>query len=398
MIGKWKRLFLGQVQNRYLWISWRLSGKLLFMFSEISDPRIRKIVHIDMDAFFASVEIRDNPALEGLPVVVGGSPNSRGVVAAASYEARRFGIHSAMACSRAYRLCPQAVFIPPSFEKYRGVSGEIRAIFHRYTDLVEPLSLDEAYLDVTENRVGNPSATRIAEAIKGDILRETKLTASAGVAPNKFLAKIASDERKPDGLFVIRPQDVAAFVKILPLGKVPGIGKATLGAFEALGMTTCGQLESLPLAELTHRFGKRGAYFHRIARGIDDRAVEPHRERKSVSIEDTFAEDHDDPQWLLERLAELAAGLAGRMVSAGVKGRTLTVKLRTAQFRTITRSVTLAAHTDQESTIRAQAEALFRNSGLMGEKLRLLGLGLSQLDNAPPEPGLESQLAFPWVG
>ncbi|MCH8076259.1 MAG: DNA polymerase IV, partial [SAR324 cluster bacterium] len=248
------------------------------------------------------------------------------------------------------------------------------------------------------NRVGNPSATRIAEAIKGDILRETKLTASAGVAPNKFLAKIASDERKPDGLFVIRPQDVAAFVKILPLGKVPGIGKATLGAFEALGMTTCGQLESLPLAELTHRFGKRGAYFHRIARGIDDRAVEPHRERKSVSIEDTFAEDHDDPQWLLERLAELAAGLAGRMVSAGVKGRTLTVKLRTAQFRTITRSVTLAAHTDQEGTIRAQAEALFRNSGLMGEKLRLLGLGLSQLDNAPPEPGLESQLAFPWVG
>ena len=218
------------------------------------------------------------------------------------------------------------------------------------------------------------------------------------MAPNKFLAKIASDERKPDGLFVIRPQDVAAFVKILPLGKVPGIGKATLGAFEALGMTTCGQLESLPLAELTHRFGKRGAYFHRIARGIDDRAVEPHRERKSVSIEDTFAEDHDDPQWLLERLAELAAGLAGRMVSAGVKGRTLTVKLRTAQFRTITRSVTLAAHTDQEGTIRAQAEALFRNSGLMGEKLRLLGLGLSQLDNAPPEPGLESQLAFPWVG
>ncbi|MEE8436043.1 MAG: DNA polymerase IV [bacterium] len=368
------------------------------MSREISNPQVRKIIHIDMDAFYASVEIRDNPALQGLPVVVGGSPTSRGVVAAASYEARRFGIHSAMACSRADRLCPQAVFIPPSFEKYRAVSGEIRAIFHRVTDLVEPLSLDEAYLDVTENRVGNPSATRIAEVIRADILRDTKLTASAGVAPNKFLAKIASDERKPDGLFVIRPQDVAAFVKILPLGKVPGIGKATLRAFEALGMTTCGQLESLSLAELTHRFGKRGAYFHRIARGIDDRAVEPHRKRKSVSIEDTFAEDHDEPEWLLERLAELSAGLAGRMVSAGVKGRTLTVKLRTAEFHTITRSITLAAPTDEEVTIRAQAEALFRNSGLMGEKLRLLGLGLSQLDNAPPEPGRESQLTFPWVG
>ena len=368
------------------------------MSREISNPQVRKIVHIDMDAFFASVEMRDNPALRGLPLVVGGSPNSRGVVAAASYEARRFGIHSAMACSRAYRLCPQAVFVSPNFEKYRAVSEEIRAIFHRVTDRVEPLSLDEAFLDVTENRLGNPSATRIAEAIRADILRETSLTASAGVAPNKFLAKIASDERKPDGLFVIRPQDVAAFVKILPLGKVPGIGKATLAAFEALGMTTCGQLESLSLAELTHRFGKRGAYFHRIARGVDDRPVEPHRERKSVSIEDTFAEDHDDPDWLLERLAELSVGLARRMVSAGVKGRTLTVKLRTAGFRTITRSITLAAYTDEEGTIGERARELFRNSGLMGEKLRLLGLGLSQLDNAPPEPGQESQMAFPWVG
>ena len=369
----------------------------MFMSSEIGRKPLRKIIHVDMDAFYASVEIRDHPALRGLPVVVGGSPDSRGVVAAASYEARRFGIHSALACSRAYRLCPQAVFIPPDFPKYRAVSGEIRSVFHRYTDLVEPLSLDEAYLDVTENRLGEPSATRLARTIKADILRETALTASAGVAPNKFLAKIASDERKPDGLFVISPREVAAFVNTLPLGKVPGIGKATLAAMNDLGLATCGDLEALSLAELTHRFAKRGAFFYRIARGVDDRPVEPGRERKSVSIEDTFPEDRAEPEWLAERLDELSAGLARRMLAAGVKGRTLTLKLRTADFHTITRSITLPEATGDEAVIREQAAHLFAQSGLAGQKLRLLGLGLSQLDNAPPAPGAESQLGFPWV-
>ncbi len=366
----------------------------------VADERlaVHKVIHIDMDAFYASVEMRDDPSLRGRPVVVGGSPQSRGVVAAASYEARRFGIHSAMPCARAYRLCPAAVFIPPDFEKYHAVSRQIRDIFHRYSPLVEPLSLDEAYLDVTDNHQANPSATRIAQAIKEDILRETQLTASAGVAPNKFLAKIASDENKPDGLFVIRPQDVAQFVGKLPLRKVPGIGNATLRVFEGMGIATCGELAALPLAQLTHRFGKRGAHFHRIARGIDDRPVEPYRERKSVSIEDTFADDHDEPEWLLERLADLSERLADRLKAAGVKGRTVTLKLRTAPFRTYTRSVTLDHHTDETAELLACATALYRQSGLMGQKLRLLGLGLHQLDNAPPEPLSEQQLVFPWCG
>ncbi len=363
-----------------------------------SQREVRKIIHIDMDAFYASVEMRDNPSLRGLPLVVGGSPESRGVVAAASYEARRFGIHSAMPCSRAYRLCPKAVFVLPHFDKYREVSRQIRIIFHRYTSLVEPLSLDEAYLDVTSNHVGNPSATRIAEAIKADIRKETQLTASAGVAPNKFLAKIASDEKKPDGLFVIRPRDVAGFVKKLPLPKVPGIGKATMRTFEEMGIATCGEMEALSLAELTHRFGKRGAYFYRIARGEDDRPVETERERKSVSIEDTFAEDHGDEAWLRERLDELCAGLAQRMRSAGVMGRTLTLKLRTADFRTFTRSQTLPHFTDDEEVIRGCAEELFRNSGFAGQKLRLLGVGLAQLDNTALPPGAGRQLEFPWGG
>jgi DNA polymerase-4 len=351
-----------------------------------------------MDAFYASVEVRDNPALRGLPVVVGGSPQSRGVVAAASYEARRYGIRSAMPCSRAYRLCPEVVFIQPSFEKYRAVSEQIRQIFHRYSDLVEPLSLDEAYLDVTENKVGEPSATRIAQAIKNDIRAETELTASAGVAPNKFLAKIASEERKPDGLFVIRPEDVASFVAALPLEKVPGIGRATLERLSALELHTCGQLQALALAELIHRFGKRGEWFYELARGIDERPVQPDQERKSVSIEDTFAEDHSDPEWLLARLAELCEGLTLRLKKAGVKGRTVTLKLRLADFRTFTRSHTVLRHTDERAEILAEATRLFHQSGLAGQKLRLLGVGLSQLDTVPAEALAARQLEFPWAG
>lgn len=360
--------------------------------------KVRKIIHIDMDAFFASVEVRDNPALRGQPVVVGGSPDSRGVVAAASYEARVFGIHSAMPCARAYRLCPQAVFLRPNFEQYREVSRQIRDIFFRYTSLVEPLSLDEAYLDVTENHLGNPSATRIAQAIKAEILEKTGLTASAGVAPNKFLAKIASDEKKPNGLFVIRPQDVSNFVKTLPLRKVPGVGKATQEIFDAMGVHTCGELESLSLAELNHRFGKRGTWFHRIAKGIDDRPVESERKTKSVSVEDTFAEDHDDPAWLSGQLEELTGRLAARLRKAGLKGRTVTLKLRTSDFHTVTRSSTLPGHTDDEGEILARVRELFQASGLMGQNFRLLGVGMHQLDNDAPAEEDPMQLGFPWAG
>ncbi|HKI99961.1 MAG TPA: DNA polymerase IV, partial [bacterium] len=345
-----------------------------------------------------SVEQRDNPALRGLPVVVGGSPAGRGVVAAASYEARRYGIHSAMPCARAYRLCPDALFVPPRFDQYRAVSAQIRAVFHRYTDLVEPLSLDEAYLDVTVNHVGNPSATRIAQAIKADIHRETHLTASAGVAPNKFLAKIASDEKKPNGLFVIRPQDVAGFVAGLPLRKVPGVGEATMRIFESMGVQTCGELAGVALAELTHRFGKRGPWFYRLARGIDERPVEPHRERKSVSIEDTFAEDHAEPDWLLARLKELCAALHERLRKSGVKGRTVTLKLRTSDFQIHTRSRTLPAVTDDAGDLYREAAALYHASGLIGHKLRLLGVGLHQLDTPEIDPLAELQLELPWAG
>ncbi len=357
----------------------------------------RKIIHVDMDAFYASVEIRDRPDLAGQPVVVGGRPDSRGVVAAASYEARKYGIHSAMPSARAYKACPQVVFLPPDFEKYRAVSRHIHEIFRRHTDLVEPLSLDEAYLDVTQHRDGIPSATWIAQRIKGEIFDETALTASAGVAPNKFLAKIASDEKKPDGLFVIRPQDVAPFLVHLPLAKVPGIGRATQEAFNAMQIRTCGQLQKLPLALLTHKFGKRGAYFHQIARGIDEREVKPHRTRKSVGIEDTFAEDHADASWLHAKLGELARGLERRLRSAGVKGRTLTLKVRFADFHTLTRSRTLAEYMDEREVLLACAQELFGESGAQGRKVRLLGISLHNLDNAPNEPWADDQLSFHWT-
>ena len=366
----------------------------------MAGERIRKIIHIDMDAFYASVEVRDQPGLRGLPVVVGGSPQSRGVVAAASYEARKFGIHSAMPSSRAQRLCPQVVFLRPNFEKYRAVSRQIREIFHRYTHLVEPLSLDEAFLDVTDNLVASPSATWIAQDIKSAIYAETALTASAGVSVNKFLAKIASEEKKPDGLFVIRPRDVQRFLKGLPLGKVPGIGRVTQQQFSALGVHTCGDLQGLSLDDLTARFGKRGNYFYRLARGEDDRPVEPHRERKSISIEDTFAEDHDDEDWLLDKLRELTGGLEKSCRAGGVKGRTVTLKMRLADFRIVTRRVTGPENLGDAAAILPLATRLYRDSGLAGQKLRLLGVGLSHLNTegrAPAPPVDDRQLGLPLV-
>jgi DNA polymerase-4 len=361
------------------------------------DERVRKIIHVDMDAFYASVEVRDRPELRGLPVVVGGPPESRGVVAAASYEARTFGIRSAMASSMAFRLCPQAVFLPPDFEKYRAVSAQLRAIFHRYSHLVEPLSLDEAYLDVTDPLEPFPSATELAHAIKRAVREETGLTASAGVAPNKFLAKIASEEKKPDGLFVIRPRDVPRFLQNLPLGKIPGIGRATQARFAELGVRTCGELQALPLAELSRHFGKRGGYFYQMARGIDERPVEPHRLRQSVGIEDTFAEDHGEPVWLARKLADLAERLERRLQGSGVKGRTLTLKVRFADFRTLTRSRTLPEPIAGAGQMLLVARELLAASLPHGAKLRLLGISLSQLDNAPQPEAETGQLAFPWV-
>ena len=304
--------------------------------AQMSAPR--KILHIDMDAFYASVEQRDDPALRGKPVVVAWR-GARSVVCAASYEARVFGVRSAMPAVRAERLCPQAVFVPPDFVRYKTASRAIREIFLRHTDLVEPLSLDEAYLDVTEPKTDFPSATAIAEEIRRQIREETSLTASAGIAPNKFLAKIASDWRKPDGQFVIRPQQVDAFLAPLPVVKIPGVGKVMQGKLSALGIERVSDLREMPMEELQQRFGSFGASLHRRARGIDERPVQPNQPVQSISAEDTF--EHDIP---LQELAPTIRRLAVKTWEASGKtervGRTVVLKLKTSQFRILTRSHT----------------------------------------------------------
>ena len=299
---------------------------------------MRKIIHIDMDAFYASVEQRDDPTLRDKPVVVAWR-GARSVVCAASYEARVFGIHSAMPAVRAERLCPQAVFVPPDFVRYKAVSRQVREIFLRHTALVEPLSLDEAYLDVTDALSEFPTATAIADDIRRQIREETALTASAGIAPNKFLAKIASDWHKPDGQFVVRPHQVEAFLTPLPVKKIPGVGKVMQAKLLALGIERVGQLRERPLEELQQRFGSFGASLYRRARGIDERQVQPDQLAQSISAEDTF--EHDLP---LQQLAPAIARLAGKTWEASRRtervGHTVVLKLKTSQFRILTRSYT----------------------------------------------------------
>lgn len=303
----------------------------------------RKIVHVDMDAFYASVEQRDDPALRGRPVVVAWRGN-RSVVCAASYEARVFGVRSAMPAVRAERLCPDAVFVPPDFVRYKAVSRQVREIFERHTELVEPLSLDEAYLDVTTTRTGLPSATATAQAIREQIREETRLTASAGVAPNKFLAKIASDWNKPDGLFVIRPHQVDAFTAALPVGRVPGVGKVMQQKLAELGIATCADLRVYGGQALEARFGRWGRRLHELAHGIDERAVHGERLTLQVSSEDTFRSDlllaELEPE--IRRLAEKTwAGYGRERERHPVRiARTVVLKLKTSDFRILTRSLT----------------------------------------------------------
>lgn len=299
---------------------------------------MRKIVHIDMDAFYASVEQRDDPKLRGQPVVVAWR-GARSVVCAASYEARKFGVRSAMPAIKAERLCPDAVFVPPDFVRYRAVSRQVREIFHRHTDLVEPLSLDEAYLDVTENKLGLGSATEVARAIREQIRDETLLTASAGVAPNKFLAKIASDWRKPDGLFVIKPADVEDFLSPLPVAKIPGVGKVTNTRLAEKGIETISHLREVERATLQQWFGRYGGRLYDLARGHDESAVVSDRPTQSISAEDTFEKDVP-----LTQTAPMILRLAAKTWSAAEKetrvGRTVVLKLKTADFRILTRSYT----------------------------------------------------------
>jgi DNA polymerase-4 len=337
---------------------------------------VRKIVHVDMDAFYASVEQRDDPKLRGKAVVVAWKGN-RSVVCAASYEARRFGVRSAMPAIRAERLCPEAIFIPPDFIRYRAVSHATRKIFQRHTDLIEPLSLDEAYLDVTENKTGLPTATRVAKAIRQEIRDELQLTASAGVAPNKFLAKIASDWRKPDGLFVIQPEDVQTFLPPLPVGRIPGVGRVTETRLKQMGISTVGDLNALDLAALEAQFGRYGTRLYELARGIDHNKVIPDRPTKSISAEDTFERDIPlaETEALIRRLAEkvwMASRKDGRVA------RTVVLKLKTSEFNVLTRSHTPGAPPESCEELTAIALSLRGRIDLgPTQRFRLVGVGLS---------------------
>jgi len=346
--------------------------------------RGRKIIHVDMDAFYASVEQRDNPELRGKPVVVAWK-GSRSVVCAASYEARTFGVRSAMPAVRAQCLCPEAIFVPPDFTRYRAVSHDVREIFKRHTDLIEPLSLDEAYLDVTENKTGLATATLVARTIREQIRQELNLTASAGVAPNKFLAKLASDWRKPDGLFVIQPDDLDGFLLPLPVGRLPGVGKVTEEKLAKLAIKTVGDLRSLD-SSLLEQFGRFGLRLHELARGIDDSEVVPDRPTKSISAEDTFERDVPivEIEPMIRRLAE-KVWAASRKESR--IARTVVLKLKTSEFKILTRSHTPPSppSTCEELTDIA---LMLRESVELGPKqrFRLVGVGLSNFDESGDEP------------
>jgi len=338
-------------------------------------------VHIDMDAFYASVEQRDDPQLRVKPVVVAWLGN-RSVVCAASYEARRFGIRSAMPAVRAERLCPEAVFVPPDFPRYRAVSLLVREIFKRHTDLVEPLSLDEAYLDVTENKTGLPTATRVASTIREQIREELNLTASAGVAPNKFLAKIASDWRKPGGLFVIQPDEVDTFLPPLPVGRLPGVGKVTEARLEKLGIRTVGDLRRLELPTLEGPFGRHGVRLYELARGIDNSPVLPDRPTQSVSAEDTF--QHDVP---LSETVPLIRRLAEKTWAASRKetriARTVVLRLRTSEFKILTRSHTPSSPPSSCEELTCIALSLRERVDLdPHQRYRLVGVGLCNFRDA----------------
>jgi len=354
-------------------------------------PRQRKIIHVDMDAFYASVEQRDNPELRGKPVAVGGS-QERGVVAAASYEARKFGVRSAMPSITAKRKCPDLIFVKPRFDVYKQASLQIRGIFAEYTPIVEPLSLDEAYLDVTENLKGIASATEIAEAIRARIRAETGLTASAGISYNKFLAKIASDYRKPDGLFVITPKMGQAFVEALPVAKFHGVGPATAAKMNRLGIQTGFDLKARTLPFLQQHFGKSGPFFYWIARGVDDRPVRADRIRKSLGAENTFPDDLFAFEAARDALRPIIEKVWRHCAGAGVRGRTVTLKVKYADFRQITRSRTSAASIATPAELEQIALALLGPIFPAQRGIRLLGVTLSSLGEERPKS--EDQLSL----
>jgi DNA polymerase IV len=339
----------------------------------------RKIIHVDMDAFYASVEQRDNPEYRGKPVVVGGTPEQRGVVAACSYEARKFGIHSAMSATQAHQRCPHAVFLKPRFTVYREVSAEIQAVFRQFTDLVEPLSLDEAYLDVTYNQDYSGSATLIAKEIKRLIKDKTELNASAGVSYNKFLAKIASDMDKPDGLYLITPEQGPAFIKTLPVRQFHGIGKATEKRMKEFGIHTGEDLLQIELNELVKKFGKAGHFYYSISRGIDLRPVNNHRIRKSLGKETTFSIDMNDINEMFTVLEELSNSVSRTLFEKQLIAQTVTLKVKYADFELISRSRTIEKPTLAASKITKIVKDLLAKTEAGKRKVRLLGVSTSKL-------------------
>lgn len=338
----------------------------------------RKIIHIDMDAFYASVEQMDNPELKGKPLAVGGS-EVRGVVSAASYEARKFGVRSAMSGIQAKRNCPDLIFVRPRFDRYKEISKKIRKIFHEYTDLVEPLSLDEAYLDVTQNKKGNPSATLIAQEIRQRIFEEVGLTASAGISVNKFVAKIASDYNKPNGQKTVNPEEVEAFLENLDIKKFYGIGKVTTEKMYHLGIFTGKDLKSKSKEFLEEHFSKSGLHFYHIVRGIHNSAVKPNRIAKSVAAEHTFNENLTSEIFMVEKLERIAAELENRLKKHNISGKTVTLKIKYSDFTTQTRSKTLPYFiADKGLLLETAKELLFQER--MKESVRLLGISLNNLN------------------
>lgn len=358
--------------------------------AESGDGTARRILHCDMDAFYASIHIRDDPSLAGKPVVIGGEPGQRGVVAAASYEARKYGIHSAMPSARAHRLCPDALFLAPDFARYRRESKRIFALFREFTPLVQTVALDEAYLDVSAHFRPWGSATGVAEALRARIREEVRLTVSVGVAPNRLVAKIASDFDKPDGLTVVRPHRVQAFLDPLPVRRLPGVGPATERRLAELGVRMVRDLRSLARQRVVERLGRNGERLHAFARGRDDRPVRVHQPAKSLSCERTWAEDLRSLAVMEERLGAMAADVAGGLVRRNLTACTVTVKVRYPDFTTVTRSSTLEGPTCDSRRIQEVARMLLRRTEAAARGVRLLGVSASNLVSG----GVEQLMLF----
>jgi len=350
----------------------------------------RKIIHVDMDAFFASVEQRDNPELQSKAVIVGGKPGSRGVVAACSYEARRFGVHSAMPSSQAVKLCPDAIFVKPNFEAYKEASNLIHQVFKKYTSLIEPLSLDEAYLDVSEAAKEAGSATAVALAIKKEIQKKVNLTASAGVSYNKFLAKIASDMDKPNGIFVIRPESAEAFIEQLEIRKFFGVGKVTEKKMHNLNIYNGADLKALSKIELQTHFGKSGNYYYNIARGIDERPVKAHRIRKSVGSETTFSENLIDKKIIWNKLKSLVQRVEKTLLLKEMTARTITLKVKYADFEQVTRSRTLDQEFNDSQQILNVLPELLQKTEVSRRPIRLIGVSVTSLNAKKADTQLEA--------